>query len=301
MVTIDLERFIDIQDEGGNYDTALQEIKDGRKQSHWIWYVFPQIRGLGHSRMSEKYGISSLLEAKAYWEPWYPNVLHNRLQEITEALLAHGDETAESIFGGLDAMKVKSCMTLFDIVSPYDVFQKVLDTFYDGERCEATLSLVKPELDYYKDDSAFERNGMEMINTKGFFEGSSHEAHYYDGKAVTATLFDLVLRGDSMQNMTAYYLWHKDLMPYRVSSVECSLISKIRCFVLDMLNEIKDAEAQRLLCWLFDKGDVLNDVFAAAKYFDEALDAMMQNAITREAVSNYVKAYSRAKPKDNKG
>lgn len=298
MVEIDLERFIDIQDEGGNYETALQEIRDGRKLSHWIWYVFPQIRGLGHSSMSEKYGISSLLEAKAYWENWYPSVLHDRLKEITEALLAHRGKAIESIFGWLDAMKVKSCMTLFDVVSPCDVFQKVLDTFYDGERCEATLSLVKPELDYYKDDSAFERNGMEWVNTKGFFEGSSHEANYYEPRTVTATLFDLVLRGDSMQDMTAYYLWHRDLMPYRVSDVEIYLISKVQNFAIDMLNGIKDAEAQRLLCRLYNKGEGVNGVFAAAKYFDEALDAVLQNAVTREAVSNYVKAHSRAKPKD---
>jgi ADP-ribosylglycohydrolase/uncharacterized protein (DUF1810 family) len=137
MATINIQRFIDIQDEYNNYETALKEIKDGRKLSHWIWYIFPQIKGLGHSMMSKTYSIDSLLEAKAYWEN---DILHARLKEITEALLSHADDSAENIFGGLDAMKVKSCMTLFDVVSPHDIFEKVLDTFYEGERCRRTLS-----------------------------------------------------------------------------------------------------------------------------------------------------------------
>ncbi len=166
MVTTDVDRFIEIQDASNHYDTALQEIKDGRKTSHWIWYIFPQIKGLGHSIMSQKYGIGSLLEAKAYWED---NILHDRLKEVTEALLEQSDSSAEYIFGSLDAMKVKSCMTLFDIVSPHGIFKDVLDTFYDGERCKATLSRVGKELGYYTADSAFERNGID-INPRGFFE-----------------------------------------------------------------------------------------------------------------------------------
>ena len=159
MATIDVERFIEIQDESNHYEIALQEIKGGRKNSHWIWYIFPQIKGLGRSYMSQKYSIGSLLKAKAYWEN---NILHDRLKEVTEALLKQSDNSVDYIFGSLDAMKVKSCMTLFDIVSPHDIFEDVLDTFYDSERCKATLSRVKKELDYYKADSAFERNGINI-------------------------------------------------------------------------------------------------------------------------------------------
>ncbi len=139
METTNVERFIEIQNESNHYDIALQEIRKGRKTSHWIWYIFPQIKGLGHSWMSQKYSIGSLLEAKAYWEN---NILHDRLKEATEALLDHSGDYAERIFGSLDAMKVKSCMTLFDIVSPHDIFEEVLETFYEGERCKATLQRV---------------------------------------------------------------------------------------------------------------------------------------------------------------
>ena len=136
MGTNTIERFIKIQDESNNYETALDEVRNGNKQSHWIWYIFPQIKGLGHSYMSKTYAIDSLSEAKAYWEN---AILHDRLKEITEALLTHKDDSADNIFGSLDARKVKSCMTLFDAVSPHDIFEEVLNTFYEGKRCKATL------------------------------------------------------------------------------------------------------------------------------------------------------------------
>lgn len=142
MGTTDVKRFIEIQNESNHYETALKEIKDGRKLSHWIWYIFPQVKGLGHSTMSNRYGISSLDEAKAYWED---NLLHDRLKEATEALLSHSGESAEDIFGSLDAMKVKSSMTLFDAVSPHYIFAKVLDTFYKGSRCKATLGILEKQ------------------------------------------------------------------------------------------------------------------------------------------------------------
>ncbi len=136
METNTVERFIKIQDESNNYETALNEVKNGNKRSHWIWYIFPQIKGLGHSYMSKTYAIDSLSEARAYWEN---AILHDRLKEITEALLTHKDDSADNIFGSLDARKVKSCMTLFDAVSPHDIFEEVLNTFYEGKRCKATL------------------------------------------------------------------------------------------------------------------------------------------------------------------
>lgn len=142
METNNVERFIEIQNEGNNYETALQEIKNGRKLSHWIWFIFPQIKGLGHSYMSKTYAIASLSEAKDYWEN---PTLHDRLKEITEALLTHKDDSADNIFGNLDARKVKSCMTLFDIVSPHDIFEEVLNNFYEGKRCKATLGKLAKE------------------------------------------------------------------------------------------------------------------------------------------------------------
>ena len=139
MGKLNIERFIEAQDMGNSYDYALREICKGRKQSHWIWYVFPQMRGLGSSGMSVMYGIASLEEAKAYMEE---PTLRARLYEITHALLKHSDKSAREIFGSIDALKVRSCMTLFDIVSPNDVFNDVLTTFYEGKRCKRTLEMI---------------------------------------------------------------------------------------------------------------------------------------------------------------
>lgn len=294
MKNIDIERFVTAQDKHGSYDMALQEIKDGRKLSHWIWFVFPQIEGLGHSRMSRKYGISSLLEAKAYWED---ATLHDRMVGMTKALLRHGDDSAEYIMGDVDAMKLRSCMTLFDIVSPHGVFSDVLDTFYDGERCEATLSRVKAELDYYNDDSAFERSGID-VNVRGFFEQSAHEAHAYSMEQHTATLLDLMRRGDSMQDMTAYYLWYKDFMPYRVSDVELSMTNRMQMLVTDLLENTGDKEAISLLLGIYHKGDEVHGVMEAAEYFDDALTALMQNGTTAEAVLGYIREHSIAKSEE---
>ena len=113
-----LQRFLDAQSHC--YQLALQEVKDGRKRSHWIWYIFPQLAILGHSYNAKYYGISGYDEAEAYLN--HP-VLNERLRSITKALLVHTDKDIVEIFGGLDAMKVRSCMTLFDAVSPNDVFQ----------------------------------------------------------------------------------------------------------------------------------------------------------------------------------
>lgn len=128
----DITRFIDAQDsKWSGFNTALREIKAGRKTSHWIWYIFPQLRGLGHSRMSHYYGITDRIEAEEYLN--HP-ILGARLHEITTALLMHKNKRPEAILGGIDALKVRSCMTLFDCISPDDIFADVLDTFYNGQR-----------------------------------------------------------------------------------------------------------------------------------------------------------------------
>lgn len=135
-----LERFLDGQKFG--YDCALEEVRNGEKTGHWIWYVFPQMRGLGHSSNSNFYGIASLEEAKAYVA--HP-VLGMRLREVTAALLGHRGKSPEEILGGIDALKVRSCMTLFDMVCPSDIYAQVLDAFYDGTRCRRTLSMLGDE------------------------------------------------------------------------------------------------------------------------------------------------------------
>ena len=135
-VVYDLDRFVNAQDsETYTYADALNEIKEGHKQGHWIWYVFPQIKGLGHSYKSEFYGISSKEEAKAYLE--HPT-LGKRLRDITQAFLDCNNPSAFNILGFPDVLKVKSCMTLFDLVSPNDIFNDVLFKFYESQRCEKT-------------------------------------------------------------------------------------------------------------------------------------------------------------------
>jgi uncharacterized protein (DUF1810 family) len=126
----DLERFLAAQDSGGTYRRALAELRAGRKTSHWMWFVFPQVAGLGHSAMAQQYAISSLEEARAYLaDP----VLGPRLVESAEAVLGHPDRSAEQIFGGIDAMKLRSSMTLFARADPdRQVFTQVLDLFFPG-------------------------------------------------------------------------------------------------------------------------------------------------------------------------
>lgn len=133
-----LQRFIEAQND--SYDQALKEIRNGRKLTHWIWYIFPQIKGLGFSYNSEYYGITSLQEARDYLEN---ELLRKRLFEITESLLMHKGKDIESIMGDIDALKLKSSMTLFDAVQPDDIFGEVLDEFYGGERCRRTLEKIR--------------------------------------------------------------------------------------------------------------------------------------------------------------
>ena len=136
-----LQRFIDAQQH--TYHYALDEIRNGRKEGHWIWYIFPQMKGLGQSYMSENYGIVSLDEARAYLA--HP-ILRSRLIEITQTLLQHKDKSAFEIFGTIDAVKVRSCMTLFDVVEPISIFDDILSSFYHNERVELTLNKLKDQL-----------------------------------------------------------------------------------------------------------------------------------------------------------
>ena len=127
-----LERFRDAHRD--DYDTALQEIKEGRKQSHWMWYIFPQIQGLGHSTMAMHYGIQNADEALAYWND--PQ-LRSHMVEICVELLKL-NESIIWIMGYTDHLKLRSCMTLFWLVTGEQLFKDVLDKFYDGQLDEYT-------------------------------------------------------------------------------------------------------------------------------------------------------------------
>ena len=133
-----LERFVQAQEHA--YGRALREVKNGYKESHWMWYIFPQLRGLGQSPMSYTYGIAGREEARDYLA--HP-LLGTRLREITAALLGLQDSSAEQIFGEVDAMKLRSSMTLFCMVSPRgSVFQQVLERFFGGLPDPRTIELL---------------------------------------------------------------------------------------------------------------------------------------------------------------
>lgn len=122
------------------YEIALNEIKNGEKESCWMWYIFPQLRKLGKSQMAYAYGINGLEEAKAYLA--HP-VLSARLIEITEALLEHKDQDIEDILGDIDAMKLRSSMTLFALISENSsIFHQALDYFYDGVEDKHTTESI---------------------------------------------------------------------------------------------------------------------------------------------------------------
>ena len=133
-----LERFVKAQT--NTYEVAMNEIKNGKKRTHWMWFIFPQLRGLGVSSISRYYGLENFDEAKAYLA--HP-VLSGRLYELCGELLYHEDKTAEDIFGDIDAMKLKSSMTLFSLVSEeYTIFDEVLDRFFDGQMDELTVKII---------------------------------------------------------------------------------------------------------------------------------------------------------------
>ncbi len=143
MTEMDIERFVEAQDsEYSGYAQALQEMQEGAKHGHWIWYIFPQLRGLGHSDNANFYGIEDLEEAREYLK--HP-VLGARLREITEVTLGHADDrlVIELMGSDIDVLKLKSSMTLFDKACPNDIFSDMLDAFFDGERCRRTIKMLK--------------------------------------------------------------------------------------------------------------------------------------------------------------
>ena len=132
-----LERFVVAQER--MYPRALEEVKNGKKLTHWIWYVFPQLKGLGTSNNSRYYGLDGIDEARAYLA--HP-ILGARLREITTAVL-QSDTTADEIFGGIDTIKLRSCMTLFNEVAEDDLFGRVFLKYFEGKTDVHTLALME--------------------------------------------------------------------------------------------------------------------------------------------------------------
>ncbi|HEV9038066.1 MAG TPA: DUF1810 domain-containing protein [Puia sp.] len=138
-MTKDLKRFIAAQER--DYPVALAEIRAGRKRSHWMWYIFPQLEGLGHSPMAQRYAISGAEEAAAYLAD---DVLGPRLVEISRALMGLAGSDATAVMGTPDDLKLWSCMTLFSMVPGADkVFSEVLGKYYGGRRDERTVEMLR--------------------------------------------------------------------------------------------------------------------------------------------------------------
>lgn len=136
-----LDRFLSAQEK--SYQTALQEIQEGQKRSHWMWYIFPQIAGLGRSQTAQYYAIKDINEAKDYMKN---KTLRKNLLEISQTLLEIKSSDPVRVMGWPDDMKLKSSMTLFLMAAPEcDVFQKVLDKFFHGEKDENTLRILKDD------------------------------------------------------------------------------------------------------------------------------------------------------------
>ena len=134
----DLKRFLTAQED--SYERALKEIRNGHKKSHWIWYIFPQLKGLGYSHNSDYYGISGIAEAQEYLRN---EILSKRLKEISRALLELGEDDPVKVMGPVDAKKLKSSMTLFEYVSDDAVFSEVLKRYFKGERDDRTIEMLK--------------------------------------------------------------------------------------------------------------------------------------------------------------
>ena len=132
-----IERFIEAQER--DYEIAYLEISEGYKRSHYMWYIFPQLKELGFSSTSKYYGIKDLEEAREYMNNEY---LRNNLINISKVLLTLKTNNPKDIFGSIDSVKLKSCMPLFELVSDNEVFSKVLDKYYDGNRDEKTLNIL---------------------------------------------------------------------------------------------------------------------------------------------------------------
>lgn len=200
----DLERFIEAQEL--MYPMALNEVRNGRKRGHWIWYIFPQLKGLGESYNSSYYGIDGIEEARAYLA--HP-VLGARLREITAAFLELVGKNAQEVFGHLDAMKVRSCMTLFNVVSDDDLFQRVLDRYYNGVADERTLEMLgKLDVKFLCGaiagdiiGSVYERN---RTKNRGFHLFSS-SSKFTDDTVMTVANADWLLTGDSLLGIMQDY------------------------------------------------------------------------------------------------
>jgi len=296
MQYFNLDRFVEAQDRFGDFETAKQELSDGEKQSHWIWYIFPQIKGLGHSPMAQDYAIDSLFEACAYLQ--HP-VLGARLYEISELLMDYneGRDITHVMGSRIDAVKLKSSMTLFELAAPDCIFSRILDHFYKGERDTLTLQLLGDEPEWLMGKSAFYLNGLRQPTERAFLEGI--DTGEYGTDQLLATNLDLILRGNSMLKLCMNHLVeHNDIFgTYRPHDIEIQLSAFIHTLfdvVLgDCGNELSDTEALSIKRYYeqLDNSD-FEYCLEVAELFDEIVKFLAGAASLRGALNNYILKYS---------
>ena len=282
----DLERFVKAQDTYDSYHIALKEIKDGWKQSHWMWYVFPQIHGLGHSSMSQKFSIKSLLEALAYLRHY---TLGRRLYEVMNALPVHGD--AEEIFGKLDAMKLRSCLTLFDLVSPEEIFADFLENYFNKERCQKTLQIVSSEFSYYKGYDAFRRNGIRGEVPRAFLEGIDGSDKLTYNNCI-GTLLDLLGRGETMRMLVSRHLWNKEeFSVYRVSNVKFRIQGYMGTFFQEIADSAKDDVLFNEMKDIYGRYELADDnqLLQIADAFDGFWNKYKNDMRVKPVIDSYIK------------
>ena len=199
-----LERFVVAQER--MYPRALEEVRNGKKLTHWIWYIFPQLKGLGHSNKSLYYGLDGIDEARAYLA--HP-LLGKRLREITTAVL-QSDRTADEIFGGIDTIKLRSCMTLFNEVAEDDLFAQVLTKCFEGKGDSKTIRMTKPEAKIDCLLGAIAGDVIGSVYEFRSFKGTDFPlfcdySEYTDDTVMTVANADWLLTGDRLQGIMQEY------------------------------------------------------------------------------------------------
>ena len=254
-----LERFVVAQER--MYPRALEEVKNGRKVTHWIWYIFPQLKGLGHSNKSIYYGLDGIEEARAYLA--HP-VLGARLREITTAVL-QSDKSADEIFGGIDTIKLRSCMTLFNEVAEDDLFGRVLLKCFEGKEDKKTMMIASPEVKIDCLLGAIAGDVIGSVYEFRTFKGTSFPlfcdySEYTDDSVMTVANADWLLSGDSLLGIMQEYghryptagyggmfkdwLWSDDPQPYNSWGNGSAMRVSPVGWAFDTLEEILEAAKQ---------------------------------------------------------
>ena len=285
----DLDRFIKAQDTFDSYKITIKELEDGEKVSHWIWYVFPQMRGLGRSDMSKRFGISSLYEAYVYMNH---EELRKRLYHAVRTLNEHNyGRDIEFLLGEVDAMKLKSCLTLFDAIEPGAEFDRALRYFFDEERDDKTLQLIADEQKVL-DEDVWENFGVRYPE-RAFFDNGCYEANEMEPQERCATFMDIVRRGYSVVTLTWQYLiHHNDLFDgYRTANTESTLLSmgfSLLFEALEWLEEQVDWTPMTQLAALFPPEFFETDECMSWERAAYRLDALFSFMITNNQLSKFV-------------